>query len=115
MSSGINAIIITGHLGGKPETRSTSAGTPVTNLSVAVTETWTDHGSGEKRERTTWFPVVAFDGTGTSAAQYLDKGSHVLVQGSMRLNEWNDKASGEKRSRMELIADGIKFLDKKSA
>lgn len=103
-----NRVIVAGHLGGDPE----SNGSGPTRFSLAVNDRWKDT-AGEKQERTNWFPVVAWNGV-AEAAQRLHKGSAVLVEGSLRQNEWDDKESGEKRSRVEIVASSIVFLSKKA-
>ena len=107
----LNRVILTGYLGKDPETQPAGA-TTVTKFSVAVTDRWKD-GSGEKQERTNWLNIVVWNGNGENVAQYLKKGSHVLVEGSLRVSEWEDKESGQKRSRTEVHASQVIFLDKK--
>jgi single-strand DNA-binding protein len=107
----LNRVILTGYLGKDPETQPAGA-TTVTKFSVAVTDRWKD-GAGEKQERTNWLSIVVWNGNGENVAQYLKKGSHVLVEGSLRVSEWDDKESGQKRWRTEVHASQVIFLDKK--
>lgn len=107
----LNRVILTGYLGKDPEIQPAGA-TTVTKFSVAVTDRWKD-GAGEKQERTNWLNVVVWNGNGENVAQYLKKGSHVLIEGSLRVSEWDDKESGQKRSRTEVHASQVIFLDKK--
>lgn len=107
----LNRVILTGYLGKDPETQPAGA-TTVTKFSVAVTDRWKD-GAGEKQDRTNWLSIVVWNGNGENVAQYLKKGSHVLVEGSLRVSEWDDKDSGQKRSRTEVHASQVIFLDKK--
>ena len=107
----LNRVILTGYLGKDPETQPAGA-TTVTKFSVAVTDRWKD-GAGEKQDRTNWLSIVVWNGNGENVAQYLKKGSHVLVEGSLRVSEWDDKESGQKRSRTEVHASQVIFLDKK--
>ena len=107
----LNRVILTGYLGKDPETQAAGA-TTVTKFSVAVTDRWKD-GSGEKQERTNWLNIVVWNGNGENVAQYLKKGSHVLIEGSLRVSEWDDKDSGQKRWRTEVHASQVIFLDKK--
>lgn len=109
--SSLNRVIIVGFLGSDPEVKKSDFNS-VTRLSVATTERWTD-GQGNKQKHTEWHRVVAFNGKGETAAKYLNKGSQVLVEGKIRTNSWTDKETGEKRSRQEIIADRILFLDRK--
>jgi single-strand DNA-binding protein len=108
----INRVIISGYLGKDPET-SPAGSTSVTKFSIAVTDRWKD-AAGEKQERTNWLPVVVWNGNGENAAQFLHKGSHVIVEGALRTSEWDDKESGQKRWKTEVVASNVVFLDKKS-
>ncbi|MEA2416443.1 MAG: single-strand DNA-binding protein [Thermoanaerobaculia bacterium] len=108
----LNRVIVTGYLGKDPETAQAAA-TTVTKFSLAVTDRWKD-GSGEKQERTNWLNIVVWNGNGENVAQYLKKGSHVLIEGSLRTSEWDDKETGQKRWKTEIHASQVIFLDKKA-
>lgn len=107
----LNRVILTGYLGKDPET-ATAAATTVTKFSLAVTDRWKG-AAGEKQERTNWLNVVVWNGNGENVAQYLKKGSHVLIEGSLRTSEWDDKDTGQKRWKTEIHASQVIFLDKK--
>jgi single-strand DNA-binding protein len=104
-----NRVIIAGHLGQDPETKDSGP----TRFSIAVNDRWKD-AAGEKQERTNWFNVVAWNGVGDSAKK-LHKGQAVLIEGSLRENQWEDKESKEKRTRVEIVASSIVFLSPKPA
>jgi single-strand DNA-binding protein len=108
----LNRVIVTGYLGKDPETAQAAA-TTVTKFSLAVTDRWKDS-SGEKQERTNWLNIVVWNGNGENVAQYLTKGSHVLIEGSLRTSEWDDKDTGQKRWKTEIHASQVIFLDKKA-
>jgi single-strand DNA-binding protein len=108
----LNRVILTGYLGKDPET-APAAATTVTKFSLAVTDRWKD-AAGEKQERTNWLNVVVWNGNGENVAQYLKKGSHVLIEGSLRTSEWDDKETGQKRWKTEIHASQVIFLDKKA-
>ena len=109
----LNRVIVSGHFGKDPET--TPAGTTtVTKFSLAVNDRWKDD-QGEKQERVNWLTISVFNGNGENAAQYLKKGAHVLVEGSIRTSEWDDKDTGQKRWGFEIVASQVIFLDKKAA
>ncbi len=76
-------VIIAGNLGGDPEMRYMSDGTPVTNFSVATNRRWTNRSTGEPAEETTWFRVSVWGNQAESANTYLKKGRQVLVEGRM--------------------------------
>lgn len=107
----LNRVIVTGHLGKDPET-TPAGGTTVTKFSLAVNDRWKDD-KGEKQERVNWLNISVFNGNGESVAGMLKKGAHVLVEGSIRTSEWEDKESGQKRYGFEVVASQVIFLDKK--
>jgi single-strand DNA-binding protein len=107
----LNKVIVSGHLGKDPETTPAGA-TTVTKFSIAVNDEWKQ--DGEKQQRTNWLNVAVFNGNGENVAEFLHKGSHVLIEGALRTSEWDDKESGQKRWKTEIIANQVIFLDKKS-
>lgn len=102
---------IVGNLGKEPEVRYLANGDAVCNFSVAVTESWKDKSSGDKKEQTTWYRCNAFGKLGEICGQYLAKGSQVLVVGKMQCREW-DK-DGVKQYSWELKADQMTMLGSK--
>jgi single-strand DNA-binding protein len=107
----LNRVILTGRLGQPPERRGENG---PTTFSLAVTDRWKD-ADKQKHERTNWVNVVAWNGTGDNAFQYLKKGNRVLVEGALRVTTWEDKDSKEKRTGVEIVAERIIFLEKKPA
>ena len=101
--------IIIGHLGRDPETRHMASGDMAANFSVAVTESWKDKNSGEKKEETTWFRVSMFGKLAEIAGQYLKKGSQVQVIGKMKERKWTDK-DGNERTTWELRGEQMVML-----
>ncbi len=112
MAGTVNRVILVGRLGKDPEVRSTPNGTSVTKFSLATDEKFTDR-SGEKQERTEWHNIVAWGKLGEICGQYLKKGKLVYIEGSIRTDTWDDKESGQKRERKEIIARDMQMLDKK--
>ena len=108
----INKVILVGRLGKDPEIRSTPNGTSVAKFTVATDEKFTDR-AGEKQERTEWHNITAWGKLGEICGQYLRKGSLVYIEGSIRTDSWEDKESGQKRYRTEIIAREMKMLDRK--
>lgn len=106
----INITLIEGHLTANPETRKVGDGT-VTTFSVASNQRWKND-KGEKMERVDFVEVECWDGLATVCAENLTKGRHVLVQGKIRQDRWEDKESGGKRSRILIRADTVQFLDR---
>lgn len=108
----INKVILVGRLGRDPEVRSTPQGTSVAKFTVATDERFTDR-AGEKQERTEWHNIVAWGKLGEICGQYLKKGKLVYIEGSIRTDSWDDKESGQKKYRTEIIANTMKMLDRR--
>ena len=94
--------VVVGHLGKDPEMRYTPSGVPVTSFNVATSRKWTN-ANGEQQEKTTWFRVTCWRKTAELAAQYLQKGRLVLVEGDIEASAWTDK-EGNARASLELTA-----------
>jgi len=107
-----NKVILLGRLGKDPEVRSTPGGQTVTKFTLATDERFTDK-SGEKQERTEWHNIVAWARLGEICGQYLRKGKLVYIEGSIRTDSWDDKESGQKKYRTEIIARDMKMLDRR--
>lgn len=105
MSGGLNQCQFIGNLGADPESRSFSNGGEVTNLRLAVTESWKDRTSGERKEKTEWVSVAIFGPLAGVAKNYLRKGSKVFVQGKMQTRKWQDQ-SGNDRYTTEIVLQG---------
>jgi single-strand DNA-binding protein len=108
----INKVILVGRLGKDPEIRSTPNGTSVAKFTIATDEKFTDR-SGEKQERTEWHNIVAWGKLGEICGQYLRKGKLVYIEGSIRTDSWDDKESGQKKYRTEIVANTMKMLDRR--
>lgn len=104
----LNKVMIIGNLGAPPEMRYSANGNAITTFSVAANETWTDQ-DGQRRDRTEWFNVVAWNKQAESCAKYLDKGSQVFVEGRLQTRSW-DGQDGQKHWKTEVIAERVTFL-----
>lgn len=109
MARGINKVILIGNLGRDPETRYSQNGSPITNFSVATSESWRDKSSGENQERTEWHNIVCFNRLAEIAGEYLRKGSKVYIEGQLRTSSW--EADGQKKYRTEVYARELQMLD----
>lgn len=110
MAKGFNKVILMGNLTRDPETRTTPNGQTVTNFSLAVNRTW--RGSdGSQQEAVGYFDCVAWGKAGEIIAQYLGKGRAVLVSGRLDQRSWEDKESGGKRSKVEVVVEDFNFVD----
>ena len=107
MSRGINKAIVVGHLGDDPEiVELTQSDGIMAKLSVATGESWTDKGTGERREKTEWHRVTIFGPLADVAEQYLAKGSQVYIEGKLHTRSWEDE-NGATRYSTEIIVDGF--------
>lgn len=109
MARGVNKVILIGNLGKDPETRYFSNGDPVTNVTIATSESWKDKQTGENQERTEWHKVVFTRRLAEIAQQYLKKGSKVYVEGSLRTRSY-DK-DGQKHYSTEIFATEMQMLE----
>ncbi len=107
--AGLNKVIIIGNLGRDPEMRYLPNGNPVTSFSVAVSRNWKTP-DGESREETEWFNVQCFSRLAEIANEYLQKGKQVYIEGRLRTHSWDDKNTGEKKYRTEVIANELQML-----
>ena len=104
----LNKCMIIGHLGRDPEMKYLPNGTANTTFSVASSRRYKSN--DQQKEETEWFNGVCWDKLAEVCAQYLQKGRLVYVEGRMQTRSWDDKTSGEKKYRTELIAQEVKFL-----
>ena len=112
MGLSINNVIVGGNLTRDPELKFLPDGTAVCNLNVAVNEKYTDK-KGEKKETVCFVEVVAWKKTGELAAEYLRKGSPVIVEGKLSQDTWEDKETGKKRSKTKVTASKVHFVGPK--
>lgn len=104
MAKSINQVILMGRLTRDPESRTTPSGKTITSFSLAVDRAGQD-------DATDFFDVTAWEKLGELVSQYLSKGRRCLVQGRLRQDSWDDKETGKKRSRIEVVASDVTFLD----
>ena len=113
MARGVNKVILIGNLGKDPEVRYMPSGGAVANVTVATTESWKDKQTGEKKEATEWHSVVFFNRLAEIAGEYLKKGSKVYIEGSLKTDKYQDKATGADRYSTKIIANEMQMLDSK--
>ena len=104
MARSINQVILMGRLVRDPEQRTTTTGKTIASFSIAV-----DRGGQE--DAADFFNVTAWEKLGDLVMQYVTKGRRVLVQGRLRQDSWDDKETGKKQSRIEVVATDVTFLD----
>ena len=103
-----NKAIIVGRVTQDPELRTTPNGQQVTSFSVATNRYWTDQ-SGQKQDRAEFHNIVAWGRLAEIAGQYLQKGAYVLIEGRIETRSWDDKDSGQKRYRTEIVAENLQL------
>ena len=105
-----NKVIIVGNLTRDPEVRFIPSGTAVCDISLAVNSQWTDRKSNERKEEVTFVEVTLWGRTAEIAGEYLAKGRPVLIEGRLHQDSWEDKETGQKRSKMKVIAESMQLL-----
>lgn len=109
----LNKVFLMGRLTFDPELRYTPSGAAVTDLRMATSRTWTGK-DGDRKEETLFIDVTVWDRQAENCCQYLRKGSGVHIEGSLKMDTWDDKTTGEKRSKIRVSADRVQFLDRRS-
>jgi single-strand DNA-binding protein len=102
--------MLIGNVGREPELRYTTSGMAVCNFSLAVSRSWTDKGSNEKREETTWWKVVVWGAQAETVNQYVTKGKQVLVVGDRIHASSYSGQDGQPRASLEVTATTVRFL-----
>ncbi len=109
MARSFNQVILMGNLTRDPELRQTPNGTSVTSFSLALNRSYKG-ADGNWQEATDYIDIVAWGPLGERVAQYLSKGRPCLVNGRLQSRSWDDKESGAKRSKVEVVAQDVTFL-----
>lgn len=110
----MNKIMLIGNLGRDPEMSYTEGGQAKTRFTLAVSRRWKDRNSGERREETTWFNVIAWGQQAETCNNYLHKGSKVFVEGRMSSYKFTDK-EGNERTAWDVTLENMEMLDPKGA
>lgn len=104
-----NKVILAGNLTRDPELRYTPKGTAIAKLSLAVNRRWTGE-DGQTREEVTYVDIDAFGKQAEVISQYLRKGGGLLLEGRLKLDQWDDKQTGQKRSRLGVTLESFTFI-----
>ena len=104
-----NRVILMGNLTRDPELRYTPKGVAIAKLGLAVNRVWRTE-TGENKEEVTFIDVDSFGRQAETIAQYLKKGSPLFMEGRLRLDQWDDKQTGQKRSKLGIVVEGFQFL-----
>ena len=105
----VNKVILIGNVTRDPEVKFTSKGSAVTDIGLAINRNYTLD-NGEKREETTFVDVELWGRLAEIAGEYAKKGRPIYVEGRLRMDTWEDKASGQKRSRMKVVGENLQLL-----
>src|SRR5258708_8734831 len=103
MPKSVNKVILVGNVGKDPEVRYSPSGTPVANFSLATNERFKDR-NDEWQERTEWHSIVAWKRLAEIVGEYVAKGSKLYVEGKIQTSSWEDRQSGERKYRTEIVA-----------
>ncbi len=105
----VNKVILIGNVTRDPEVKFTSKGSAVTDIGLAINRNYTLD-NGEKREETTFVDVELWGRLAEIAGEYAKKGRPVYIEGRLRMDSWEDKASGQKRTRMKVVGENLQLL-----
>ena len=105
-----NKVILIGHLARDPELRYTAQGKAIAKFTIAVSRKWTGKDGGEAKEEVAFVECDAFGTTAENISKYMKKGSAMLVEGRLKQDNWDDKTTGQKRSKLGVVVEGTQFL-----
>lgn len=108
----LNKVFLIGNLGRDPEVRSIPSGQSVATFSLATNRRWKDR-DGNRQEETEWHNIVCWGRQAEVAGQYLRRGRQIHVEGRIQTRSWEDRQSGEKKYRTEIICDNFQMLGQK--
>ncbi len=109
-----NKVMLMGNLTRDPEVRYTPKGTAVAEIGLAINRFFSGE-NGEKREETTFVDVTLWGRTAEIAGEYLKKGRPVFIEGRLQLDTWDDKTSGQKRSKLKVVGEGMQLIGSRDA
>lgn len=109
-----NKVILVGNLTRDPQVKYTTGGTAVTEIGLAVSRQWFDKQSNQRKEETTFVDVTLWGRTAEIAGEYLAKGRPVLIEGRLQLDSWDDRETGQKRSKLRVVGENMTMLGSRS-
>ncbi|MDB5334502.1 MAG: ssb [Planctomycetaceae bacterium] len=110
MAASYNKVILIGNLTRDPQIRYTPKGTAVAEIGLAVNRTWFDQATNQKKEETTFVDVTLWGRQAEIAGEYLSKGRSCMIEGRLNLDTWDDKESGQKRSKLKVVCEQMQLL-----
>jgi single-strand DNA-binding protein len=105
-----NKVILVGNLTRDPQVKYTTGGTAVTEIGLAVNRRWLDKPSNQWKDETTFVDITLWGRTAEIAGEYLAKGRSVLIEGRLQLDTWDDRESGQKRSKLRVVGENMTML-----
>ncbi len=108
----LNKVMLIGNLTRDPEVKYTPKGTALADLRLAVNRKFKSS-DGESREEVTYLDVVVWDKRAEVIAKYLHKGDPIFIEGRLQMEQWDDKATGQKRSKISVVAENFEFLNRR--
>ena len=105
-----NRVILIGNLTRDPEVKYLPSGSAVAEISLAINRSYTDKVTNERKEDTTYVEVTLWARLAELAGEYLSKGRPVMIEGRLHLDTWDDKTSGQKRSKLKVVGETMQFL-----
>jgi len=109
MAKSVNKVILLGNVGKDPEIRATAGGMTVANFSIATTDRIKGQ-DGQYTDKTEWHNLVAFQRTAEIIRDYVKKGTQLLIEGKIQTRSWDDKTSGEKKYKTEILCNELTLL-----
>jgi single-strand DNA-binding protein len=111
MAKGVNKVFILGHVGKEPEIRTTNGGMTIASFTVATADRQKD-AQGDWQDKTEWHNMVAFQRTAEIVRDYVKKGTQLFIEGKIQTRSWEDKESGQKRYKTEILVNELSLLGK---
>jgi single-strand DNA-binding protein len=108
----LNKVMLIGNLGRDPEVRSTPSGQPVATFTLATNRRWKDK-NGQRQEQTEWHNIVVWGKQAEIAGQFLTKGKQIYLEGRLQTRSWDDRQSGEKKYRTEVVCDNFQMFSQR--
>lgn len=112
--SSYNKVLLMGNLTRSPELRYLPSGTPVCEFGLAMNHTWKTE-SGEKREEATFVDVTVFGKQAETVSKHFGKGRPIFIEGRLKFEQWDDKQSGQKRSKLGVLMESFRFIESKKS
>jgi single-strand DNA-binding protein len=106
----LNKVMLIGNLTRDPEVRFTPKGSAVCDMAIAVNRRYLNENTGERVEEVTYLDIVLWNKQAELAGQYLSKGRSVYIEGRLQMDTWEDKATGQKRSKIRIVCENMQFL-----